>query len=191
MSLADIGSELPDITSHFYALDVERMKLFSVRDLDRILSSDYLKLRDENWLLDNLIVLGEYEDEYFSLLRHVHIEYLDLIHTNKFLECVYPGRLDAAIWSSICKLLRGGYKAEPQALPSVSPSSRALAVTYRSVDAYPFDGIIGHLAKECGGNVHVKGVVNITSSSNAWNECHEVTDYGSNDRWYTEDDPNS
>ena len=48
-----------------------------------------------------------------------------------------------------------------------------------------FDGIICHLGKEYGGNVHVKGVVNITASSNNRNQCHRVTDSGWNDYWET------
>ena len=47
------------------------------------------------------------------------------------------------------------------------------------------------MRKECGGNVHEKGVVNTTASSNDHNQCHQVTDYGWNNYWRTDDEPNS
>ena len=54
-----------------------------------------------------------------------------------------------------------------------------------------FNGIISHLKRACGGNVHVKGVVNIKASSNRWNECHQLVDYGTIGLWGSNDEPNS
>ena len=56
---------------------------------------------------------------------------------------------------------------------------------FHPCDKRPFRGIISHVSEECGGNVHTKGVVNITSSSNYNNQCHQVTDYGWNGHWTT------
>ena len=58
-------------------------------------------------------------------------------------------------------------------------------------DFGPFDGIISYLSEECGGNVHVKGVVDITPSSNNTSQCHHVTAYRCNRDWCTQDEPNS
>ena len=60
---------------------------------------------------------------------------------------------------------------------------------YNSSDQ--FNGIISHLKRECGGNVHVKGVVNIKASSNYSNQCHQLVDYGTIEDWWTKDEPNS
>ena len=58
-------------------------------------------------------------------------------------------------------------------------------------DDRPFWGIISHLSEECGGNVHVNGVVNITSSDGLSNDnCHHVADYGWNDCWTTYNEGN-
>ena len=54
-----------------------------------------------------------------------------------------------------------------------------------------FNGIISHLKRECGGNVHEKGVVNIKASSNEYNQCHQLVDYGTISCWYTNSEPNS
>jgi hypothetical protein len=54
-----------------------------------------------------------------------------------------------------------------------------------------FNGILSHLTKSCGGNVHEKGVVNITSSGDERNMCSQVADHGWNDYWYSHDAPAS
>ena len=51
--------------------------------------------------------------------------------------------------------------------------------------------MICHLREECGGNVHEKGIVEITASSNRKNQCHQITNYGWNDWWETRDEANS
>ena len=55
----------------------------------------------------------------------------------------------------------------------------------------PFSGIIAHLNQQAGGNVHQKGVVNITSSSGHRNRCYNLVDYGWNDYWKSQSSPNS
>ena len=60
---------------------------------------------------------------------------------------------------------------------------------YNSSDE--FNGIISHLKRKCGGNVHEKGVVNIKASSNGRNQCHQLVDYGTIDVWHTKNEPNS
>ena len=62
---------------------------------------------------------------------------------------------------------------------------------FRLCDDRPFWGILSYLSEECGGNVHLKGIVNITSSSDDRNKCHQVTDYGWNDYWRTKDEEDS
>ena len=52
------------------------------------------------------------------------------------------------------------------------------------------DGVIAYLTRECGGNVHSKGVVNVTVSSNT--ECvKNVADFGANSYFLSKDEQNS
>ena len=60
-------------------------------------------------------------------------------------------------------------------------------------DMQPLEGIIAHLTRECDGNVHEKGVIDVTASS-----CHDgrytpenVVDLGSDLRFFSKDSPNS
>ena len=72
-----------------------------------------------------------------------------------------------------------------------SEETRRKRGEFRLCDNRPFWGIISHLSEKCGGNVHTKGVVNITSSSTGHGECQQVTDYEGHGWWCTKDEPNS
>ena len=55
---------------------------------------------------------------------------------------------------------------------------------FNFVDDRPFWGILSHLSDECGGNVHYKGIVNITASSDSdHGQSHQVTNYGWGGYW--------
>ena len=55
----------------------------------------------------------------------------------------------------------------------------------------PWSGLIAHLTELCGGNVHEKGIVEITSSSDGNEHCWDVVNYSSNHNWYTNNVLNS
>ena len=74
-------------------------------------------------------------------------------------------------------------------------ASRLKEVLIERIDlkSDPLDGIIAHLTRECGGNVHEKGVVNDTASA-----CYGLSytpdnaaDLGSDLAWWSPDSPNS
>jgi hypothetical protein len=47
------------------------------------------------------------------------------------------------------------------------------------------------LTELCGGNVHAKGLVAISCSSNERNQCWDVVNYDWNKYWFTSNSPNS
>jgi hypothetical protein len=55
----------------------------------------------------------------------------------------------------------------------------------------PWSGLISHLGNSCFGNVHEKGLVEITCSSNYRNHCWDVVNYDWNNYWHTNDSANS
>jgi hypothetical protein len=64
-------------------------------------------------------------------------------------------------------------------------------IRYR--EGQEFGGILSHLRTECGGNVHEKGIVSITSSGEVpcAKRCWQVTDPDWRSWWYTRNAPNS
>ena len=57
--------------------------------------------------------------------------------------------------------------------------------------AKPLNGIIAHLTRECGGNVHEKGVVEVTASSRLLGEAKNAVDLGTRTEFSSKDQPNS
>jgi hypothetical protein len=55
----------------------------------------------------------------------------------------------------------------------------------------PWSGLISYLEEMCCGNVHEKGVIEITCSSSYCNHCWDVVNYKWNDYWCTKDVGNS
>jgi hypothetical protein len=62
---------------------------------------------------------------------------------------------------------------------------RFIASNFSFIEGSEWNGILDHFTKECGGNVHEKGIVNMTSSSEEHNTCWEVANYGWNDFWHS------
>ena len=56
---------------------------------------------------------------------------------------------------------------------------------------HEFEGIFNYLNKECGGNSHLKGIINIKSNSDACNHCYDLIDNQFNDYFYPSGSPNS
>jgi hypothetical protein len=48
-----------------------------------------------------------------------------------------------------------------------------------------WSGILSFPTSQCGGDVHERGVVSITSSSDEYNKCYQVANHGWNSYWYT------
>ena len=176
----DCSEEISFFASHFYEFDADSVSSLDVCDLERILCASELKLKDENSLVDMIVHLCERDEEYHTLFRYVQIEYVDLSHLNIFLEHVYPDRVDSYIWERICDCLRGQFCSDCKPLPHRLHDSRfeRQDETFVFTKGQLFSGIMSHLSKECGGNVHEKGVMNITASGESSGSCYQVTDYG-------------
>ena len=187
----DSSDEISFIGSHFYEFDISSLGHVCVNDLECILCSDDLKLKDENSLVDLIVSLCDEMggDEYYSLFRYVYLEYVDISHLNTYLSRVYPEHIDEGIWSCLCRCLRCQH--DSKGLPLSPSGKRFVGEEYVFTEGSPFAGIISHLREECGGNVHQQGIVNITESSHNYNECYQVTDYDWRDFWGTDDRPNS
>ena len=177
------------IASHFYELDVGRLFSLGISGLEQVLGDKHLKLEDENALVDTLASLCSRDDAYCCMFRYVHFEYVDASHLDLYLDHVYGDHLDGVVWERICNNLRNGLN--PGSSHRDSPGLRFRWISFEYVNEHPFDGIISHLANECGGNAHENGVVNITSSSNFRNMAYRVTDYGWDDYWASQDVPDS
>jgi hypothetical protein len=156
--------EIEFAASHFCELDAEVLREMDVSILERIVSSESLRLKCEDSFLELIFIL-EREDQ-IVLVRYLWSEYLISQGMNLLLERLGNSIHDLFVWDSLCARLR---------LP-VSPGHSSIAASRfvlpsRSNFEFPmkiaksFEGIIWHLTEKHGGNVHDKGIVAMTSKS--------------------------
>ena len=151
-----------------------------------------LKLESEDQLYGTIISLaGENGDEVLDLLRYVKLAFLSESKLDEFLDNIFPD-LVAYVWDSLCDCLRcfRGSKAKVSLRKAERYHENRHHLTFTRENG-AFKGIVRHLRDTCGGNPHEYGLISITASSTARNECHELVDYGWNNYWFSKNEPNS
>jgi hypothetical protein len=144
-------------------------------------------LKDEDSLA---AFLCKHFDDPGPLLSYIRSEYLTVSGISRILEYISPDNLNWHLWASLCRRL---------VLPvtiDISQSERFIVTTppfetFEYFDNSPFSGIISCLTGSCGGNIHEKGIVAISSSGDQYRHCWEVANHGWKDYWYTTNRPNS
>lgn len=176
-------AEIKIIASEFSSFSVSDLVPLGVESLDRILSHEELQISSENALLGFICEFMTHDKSGASLLRYIHFNCLDSSHKDLFLNSIPHEIIDATLLQSITQYI-GQLKSQIPATLSDSDS-------FPYDNANPFNGIISHLRDACGGNPHEKGIIVITGSSNAYNKCHQIVNYGWKDYWHTVNEPNS
>lgn len=94
--------------------------------------------------------------------------------------------VDDELWMRLCRRL-------VMPIGAAAAGERVAPVNFTEFPVSPgsFSGIIAHLRDVCGGNPHLKGLISITASSDDWNQCYQLVDYGWHSYWYTQDEPNA
>jgi hypothetical protein len=155
----DISAELEFIASHFgdFLRRPDALKALPFPTIYEIIGHRSLRLDSEDSLYDFIRTCTETALDMFSLLKFVRFECCstdvmnDLfdVHSEHFCEITAP------MWAGIRARLLLPNKAWKQ-FPPVVKKGRQFDVP---------DGIIAHLTRECGGNVHDCSVVAVTSGS--------------------------
>jgi hypothetical protein len=114
-----------------------------------ILSSPSPRIESEDWLYDCIVSRMEGSSGFLALLEFVHCEYLSRSKIAEFVELISGMELNL----TMCENIRW-HLIHPQIPPTHFVPS----------DFDPLNGVIAHLTRECGGNVHDHKVVTVTSS---------------------------
>jgi hypothetical protein len=179
-----IDAEIAFIASHFYEMDTEALKELKAETIENIVSHEDLCLRDEESLLEFVASLGE---EYSFLYGYIECCFLTLEGIEEFLAEISEVSIDQRLWSSICRRLRCELSNRTLTAPRFVEQERVF--DYR--EGHPFEGIIHTMTRECGGNIHEKNVVVITSSGGSRNMPFQVANHRWNDCWCSNNAPNS
>jgi hypothetical protein len=177
-----IVSEITFIASHFWEMNIEDLRSLKSCEVEFIVDNEEMCIESEDQFFDIVFNLGS---DYFSLLGHVQVEFLSLPSIDRFFEIISYENLDDRLWSNILRRLRHEIVHDKQGIDH--RRFRSHVCTPES----PFSGFINYLTSLCGGNVHERGVVNITSSSDNRNKCWEVVNFDWNNYWYSHTIPRS
>lgn len=182
----NIDNEVDFVASHFYELEEQQISVLSVDDLDSIFRSSSLQVKDEDSVLNVVLSHVDSVTNNYPLLRHICPEYLSEDRLSEYFLMASSGVI-GDVWPVICDCVRrfGSSLVQTYIFNSV-PHFRNGSATFQVCEDDPFKGIISHLSTKCGGNVHERGIVEITASSTYGdNQPHMVTDYGWNDYWWS------
>lgn len=165
---------------HFDDFSVESLQSLDIDVLNTVLIQDSLSIFNEDSLLEKIISLGE---KYYPLLDNVQIEYLTSSSILKLLSYLDIDNISSQIWMSIINRLQ---------LPVHPPPNPVRHNNTFVLDKeYPFDGVFALLMSKYGGNIHDKGIIDITASSDPDKNVSFVSDSDWESYWFSDNVPNS
>ena len=160
---ARFGTLRDFIASRFYEIEKRILDTLDLETAQLLLSSPSLRIKDEDSLYNFIRSRSENDVRFTSLFEFIYFEYLSVNSIRDFVSFGNEKLLEninAGIWRQICGrlILDTQLKENPR-----TPNASCIEFVYDS--SKPLEGIIAYLTRECHGNVHDEGVVNITSSS--------------------------
>jgi hypothetical protein len=153
------------LSSHFFDF-MSHEQLFNqldYSDLYELLSDDSLKIPNENWLFDVIVNHSHSDADKLSLLEFVEFRFLSMSSLRTFIDQVeafdssLPGGVLHQIWNRLL-----AYSDSPS-IPDQMDRYHGQHFPY--VAWSPLKGIIAGFTQSCHGNVHDRGIIEITSKS--------------------------
>ena len=184
------------VASHFHIISDKDLKKISFETAQILLSHPSLNVKDEDSVYDFVRSRSQQDHRFASLFEFVYFEYLSDDRIQDF-ACFAKGclleELNTAIWDRICRRLVRSSQLQGTPRTVVSDSDEKIGRVFSYDTARPLDGIIAYLTMNCGGNIHEKGVVDITASGSNTNgeHCMNAADLGANTYFASKDAPNS
>ena len=162
------------LASQFSSIPRDVLDTLDLQTIDRLCKSPSLRITDEDWLYDFIRSKVGHDKSFVPLFRNVCFEYLSVDRIVNFVEFAEQNlleRFDIEIWRRVARRLQGTpvLTSSDREKRHISTDRVVADVAGPNVFTYdsakPLNGIIAHLTRECGGNVHRKGVVEVTASS--------------------------
>jgi hypothetical protein len=154
-----VNEEVKFVASHLYDFSLSSLSTLSLDLVEAIFSHPSLKIKNEDFLYELVISRMNEDSSFFKLLEFIKFEYLSSETLSNFWRIVseHFDLLNISILSAICVRLI-------QDISPRTPNSRLQGKEFVPNVSTPLDGVIAHLTRKCGGNVHERGVVTVTSS---------------------------
>jgi hypothetical protein len=179
-----IARECDFIASHFSEFELEVIQSLEFNILKDILQSNSLRILNEDWLLQFIFGIGS---SYSELIGSIRFEYLSCSSIDLFFEHTNIEDVTDEIWHQLW--IRSRH--QPVYDMKIFPTNRFTSFVNRSPDSPWSSGLIYHLCQMFGGNIHEKGIIEITCSSTGYNKCWQIVNYDWNNYFHTNNSPNN
>jgi hypothetical protein len=165
-TLMDVSPEIEFIASHAYEMS-DCLNCADVSMMSEVIGHESLQVESEDWLLEFILRRMAENLEFIGLMECVRFEYLSSSNMSALIDniCELIQELNVCILRRLrerlrCRIWTPGNLVFP---PSFTAEWINLSGQRAENITIP-DGIIGHLTRECGGNVHDRDIVRVTSS---------------------------
>ena len=182
------------VASCFYKLDKEILDNLDLETTQILLSSRSLQIEDEDSLYDFIRSRSEKDLRFTALFEFIYFDYLSISGIENFASFVSENFLEnisSGIWRQICRRLILDVKPVEKKNPRGHKGREFVYDESRKLD-----GVIAYLTRECGGNVHEKGLVHVVASSvldgdGSPYQPKNAVDLGTNSYYASKDEQNS
>ena len=163
-AFSDQFGDLRDfIASHFYEIEKEILDDLELETTQFLLSSPSLQIEDEDSLYDFVRSRSQNDLSFTSLFEFIYFDYLSADRIENFSSFVganFIENINSSIWTKICRRL----------IRESNPKRRHPRLYWTASEfvcdpSNKMNGIVAHLTRECGENVHNRGIVAITERS--------------------------
>lgn len=178
------GSDFNDIIE-FISVNFESFEREKLRGLPKplihsIISNEKLKIENEDSLVDfirsifveNSSNINNDDDE-FDFISFLELVQMGNLTDEKFCEVISglnARDVSEGLWQRICSRFCGNEKDKKKSKCERYVGPKGIEIKYDGNEEHGEQGIIRRLTNECGGNVHDKGVVEVTTSSDRQND---------------------
>ena len=143
------------VSKEFEQVSKEKMKYLGYDMIERIISNDELKLKDEDSLFEFITELYLNDRTYSPLFEYVSFNNISNQNLEEFIKIFDIEYLNQGTWKSICQRLIS--KSDKTSLKSSRYNNK--------YDVRRIEGIMKQLTNETGSNIHDNGTITITSDS--------------------------
>jgi hypothetical protein len=108
----ECSKEISFIASHFHEINISGLCKFDDTILSRILSSDELMIKSEDWLYEMIWKLIKDDGRHFCLIQFIRFEFVSKSIADRFIvEGVdFIDLIDSLIWSTLGRRFVGGFQ---------------------------------------------------------------------------------
>ncbi|KAK8893839.1 hypothetical protein M9Y10_022268 [Tritrichomonas musculus] len=172
------------IASNFEDIDKGQMKELKYDIIEEIISSESLKLRDEDTLLQFILDLYDFDHDYSNLFKYVIFSNISDGTFKNFIEKLDIDNLNEKIWKLICNRILLPREETIKGINQNRYIENVQKFEYQK--GREFQGIMQYLTEKTGGNIHDNGTIKIDSNSLSKNNYHpkNLIDFNNDNNYY-------